>query len=132
MFADGNRRVWFHLEQQRLPSDPRERIKVWLRVFVRFCCDDPALYQLLYQRSVSGFEPSPPSMQLANRLLERGRAMLADAGFRGLAASDLVTAIGSGLISQQLANDPGGDRWIRHLDRLTDMYLDEPKRRKRR
>lgn len=124
MFADGNRRVWLHLKQQRLPSDPRERIKVWLRAFVRFCCDDPALFQLLYQRSIPGFEPSPQSMQLANRLLKRGRALLADAGLPGLPASDLVTAIGSGLISQQLANDPGGDRWIRLCDDALQMFFD--------
>ena len=24
-----------------------------------------------------------------------------------------------------LANDPGGDHYVRHLDRLIDMYLDE-------
>ena len=31
----------------------------------------------------------------------------------------------AGLLSQQLSNDPGGNRWIRQLDRVMDMYLKE-------
>ncbi len=30
-----------------------------------------------------------------------------------------------------VANDPDGDRWTRHLDRLIDLYLDDAKRRRR-
>jgi hypothetical protein len=30
-----------------------------------------------------------------------------------------------GLIDAQLANDPGGDRWGRLLDRAIDMYVDD-------
>jgi hypothetical protein len=36
----------------------------------------------------------------------------------------------AGLIDAQMSNDPGGNRWVRHLDRLTDMYLDDAKRRR--
>lgn len=124
MFADGNRRVWRYIQQQPVESDPRERIKSWLRAFVRFCAADPALYQLLFQRSIPGFEPSPDSMALANQFLEWGRAALADAGLDDLAASDLITAITSGLISQQTANEPGGDRWIRLCDDAFQMFFD--------
>jgi AcrR family transcriptional regulator len=124
MFADGNRRVWQYVQQQPTPSDPRERIKAWLRAFVRFCCDDPALYQLLFQRSIPGFEPSRGSMELANQSLQWGRAALADAGVHDAAASDLVTAVVSGLIGQQTANDPGGDRWIRLCDDALQMFFD--------
>ena len=28
-------------------------------------------------------------------------------------------------IEAQLANDPGGNRWSRHLNRLVDLYLDD-------
>jgi AcrR family transcriptional regulator len=134
MFADGNRRIWLHLQQQPVESNPRDRLKLWLRAFVRFCCADPALYQLLFQRSIPGFEPSRESMELANQFLEWGRAALADAGLRELAASDLITAITSGLISQQTANEPGGDRWIRLCDDAFQMffdYFDNPRREQR-
>ena len=30
----------------------------------------------------------------------------------------------AGLGAQQIANDPGGDRWTRHLEALLDMFLD--------
>ena len=34
------------------------------------------------------------------------------------------TAIIGGLVDQQLANDPGGDRWGRLVDRVVDMLAD--------
>ena len=124
MFADGNRRTWEHLQQQPVESDPRKRIKAWTRAFVRFCCDDPALYQLLFQRTIPGFEPSRESMVLATRSLEWGRAALADAGVHDPAGSDMLFAIISGLIGQQTANEPGGDRWIRLCDEAVQMFFD--------
>ena len=39
--------------------------------------------------------------------------------------ADLFTALLAGLIDQQLANEPGGDRWARLLDRTVDMYATE-------
>jgi AcrR family transcriptional regulator len=124
MFADGNRRIWDHVQQQPVESDPREQIKAWTRGFVRFCCDDPALYQLLFQRSIPGFEPSRESMELATRSLEWGRAALADAGIHDPAGSDMLFAIISGLIAQQTANEPGGDRWTRLCDEAVQMFFD--------
>jgi hypothetical protein len=38
---------------------------------------------------------------------------------------DLYTALTSGLTAQQNANEPGGDRWTRQLDRVISMYLAE-------
>jgi hypothetical protein len=35
----------------------------------------------------------------------------------------LFTALLSGLADQQIANDPGGDRWLRLVDSAVDMYL---------
>jgi hypothetical protein len=37
---------------------------------------------------------------------------------------DLYTALVGGLVDQQWANDPGGSRWARLLDRAIDMYAD--------
>jgi len=124
MFADGNRRLWQYIRQQPVESDPRERLKAWMRAFVRYCSDDLALYQVLFQRSIPGFEPSQESMELANEALKWGCAVLADAGIHDPAASDMLTAITSGLIAQQTANDPGGDRWIRLCDDTMQMFFD--------
>ena len=60
-----------------------------------------------------------------------------DRGARGrpmpAAAMDLWTALIGGLSSQQLANEPGGERWIRLFDRAVDMFfaaVDRPPRPK--
>lgn len=124
MFADGNQRLWEYVQEQPVGSDPRGRLRVWLGAFVRFCCDDPALYQLLFQRTIPGFQPSEASMKLANRSLQWGRAVLVEADVHDPAASDLVTAVISGLIAQQTANEPGGDRWIRLTDSAIRMLFD--------
>ena len=39
-----------------------------------FAIEDPVRYQLLYQRTIPGFEPSPESYQLAAEAIERARA----------------------------------------------------------
>lgn len=39
------------------------------------------------------------------------------------AGVDLWTGLITGLTSQQIANDPGGDRWRRLLPDAVDMYL---------
>lgn len=124
MFAEGTWRLWHLVQQQPAESDPRERLKAWLRTFVRYSCDDPALYQVLFQRSIPGFEPSPESMELANKTVTWGRAALVDAGVHDPAGWDMLTSIISGLIGQQTANEPGGDRWIRLFDDALQMFFD--------
>jgi hypothetical protein len=39
--------------------------------------------------------------------------------------ADICTALISGLISQQLANDPGGQRWRRLIPRVVSMFADD-------
>ena len=58
-----------------------------------------------------------------NRQSKR-REALADAGIRDPAGSDMLFSIISGLISQQTANEPGGDRWIRLCDGAVQMFFD--------
>jgi hypothetical protein len=36
---------------------------------------------------------------------------------------DLWTALMTGLASQQVSNDPGGDRWRRLLEPAVEMFL---------
>jgi hypothetical protein len=37
---------------------------------------------------------------------------------------DVYTALIAGLGGQQIANDPGGDRWTRLLEPVLDCFLD--------
>ena len=56
-------------------------------------------------------------------MFSRVQSTLIDHGFTDPEAMDVWTAIISGLTNQQLANDPGGDRWRRLVDRMVDMFI---------
>jgi hypothetical protein len=36
----------------------------------------------------------------------------------------MYTALTSGIVNQQMANDPGGTRWTKLTDELMDMYIE--------
>ena len=130
MFADGNRRLLERLEALELPRSPRAAVKAFMGAFVQFALEDTARCLLLFQRPVPGFEPSAESYARAQAVLDRAVAVLRTAGVERQGDVDCFVAMIAGLIDAQMSNDPGGDRWIRHLDRLTDMYLDDAKRRR--
>jgi AcrR family transcriptional regulator len=135
MFADGNRRLLEQLDAPGLPTDPRAAVKAYMRVFVDFAVADAARSELLFHRPIPGFEPSPESYALAEAVLDRAVELLAAAGMTDPADVDCIIAMVAGVIDAQTSNDPGGDRWTRHLDRLIDLYLDEAtgsKRKERR
>ena len=39
--------------------------------------------------------------------------------------ADIYTALIGGLVNQQLANDPGGQRWRRLIPRVMSMFADD-------
>ena len=94
-----------------------------MRLFTEFCAADPVRYQLLMERPIPGFAPSPESFQITAAALAGTRADLEAAGARGEPALDLFRALITGLVSLQIANDPGGDRWTRLQDDALDMFL---------
>ena len=130
MFADCNRQLLERLEGLELPSDPRNAVKCFMAAFVAFAVEDPARCALLLQRPLPGFEPSIESYALAQVALSRATALLQAAGLDSQGDVDCFIAMVAGLIDAQISNDPGGDRWIRHLDRLTDMHLDDTRQRR--
>lgn len=125
MFADGNRELLGRLDAVALPADPRRAVKVFMRAFVDFAIEDPTRTELLLMRPIPGFEPSPDAYGLAVAVLDRSIVLLRATGMRKQADVDCFTAMVGGLIAAQLSNDPGGNRWVRHLDRLIDLYLDD-------
>ena len=104
-------------------DDPREVLKVTATRFSEFCTSSPTHYQLLFQRTIPGFEPSPESFTPAVRSLAVLRDTLALNGITEARHLDLWTALITGLIDQQVSNDPGGDRWTRLIDETVDMFL---------
>ena len=109
---------------RRLPSSPRSALKKIARTFFDFEVSDLARHQLMNQRTIPGFEPSPAAYAPSVQVLEDLHEVMAGLGVREAGDIDLYTAIVGGLIDAQQANDPGGDRWSRLLDRAIDMFAD--------
>ncbi|MET7278178.1 TetR/AcrR family transcriptional regulator [Kribbella sp. NPDC005582] len=104
-------------------DDPTRDLLTEAEAFVRFCVDDVPRYQLLFQRSVPGFTPSPESYELAISALENTRELLARNGVHDQRHLDIWTALTTGLVDQQVSNEPGGDRWTRLVADATEMFL---------
>jgi AcrR family transcriptional regulator len=124
MFAEGNRVLLDRMAATTWPEEPRELLRTMARMFVQFSAEDTARAQLLFQRAIPDFEPSAESYALAVEVVEQATARLVAAGVREGAQFDLWTALVSGLASQQLANDPGGERYLTLIDDAVDMYAD--------
>jgi AcrR family transcriptional regulator len=108
----------------RIDGDgPHEILTAYARRFVEFCTSDPARYQLLFQRTLPGFEPTPESFAPAIRALADTQELLGSHGISDAEHIDLWTALITGLVDQQISNDPGGDRWIRLVDQSVTLLL---------
>jgi AcrR family transcriptional regulator len=130
MFADGNRQLLEWLDAVRLPANPRTALKKFMAAFVAFAIEDPARYELLFQRHIPGFAPSPESYALAEDVLGRVYKMVDEAGVTAQGDVDCFVAMVAGLMEAQISNDPGGNRWTRHLSRLIDLYVDDAIKRR--
>ena len=132
MFADGNRRLLDRLDVVKRSADSRLHLKRLLHAFVDFAMEDPARSELLFQRHVPGFAPTAPSYALAEEALGRVIEAMRDAGVTDQRDVDCLVAVVGGLVEAQLANEPGGRRWVRHLDRMIDLHVDDAIRRSNR
>lgn len=118
-----------------LPRSARTAIKKVAHLFFDFAMANPARYQLMNERIIPGFVPTVESYAPAVDVLERMRSHLHGFGVTDPGDVDLLLALVGGLINAQQANDPGGDRWARLLDKAVDMFADSlrlpgnPKRR---
>jgi AcrR family transcriptional regulator len=128
MFADGWRQ-FLDCVRHDYPSDPRKALAQFVGECVQFSSDDVVRHQLLLQRTIPGFEPSPESFAVAIEFYEFGSGLVRRAGVHDSADIDVFTAIVSGLAHQQVANDPGGTRWVRLADRTVEMFLADVERR---
>lgn len=129
MFADGYRQLLAYIGTRRRADDPRQALANLVTDCVRFSSDDVVRHQLLFQRTIPGFEPSQASMTLAVEFYNLARERCDAAGIRTQADMDVLTALISGLAHQQVANNPGGRRWVRYADRVVEMFLADLDRR---
>ena len=126
MFRQGYEEFTAYLTADPGPTDPPlERVRAHAHRFFLFCTSDPVRYQLLFLRTIPGFAPSQQSYAVAVDALQRMHDDLVDLGVTDPQAGDLATALFTGLVSQQIANEPGGSRWLRLVDRAASMLLAE-------
>jgi AcrR family transcriptional regulator len=112
MFQDGQEQL-LERSRQRVPlDDPREEIVAIVEDLVRFSSEDIVRHQLLFQRTIPGFEASEAAMAPSHQFVELVAERLQAAGITGPSEVDVFSALASGLAHQQVANDPGGDRWV--------------------
>ena len=125
MFADGNRQLLERIKLLDLPADPRAALKLLVRSWLDFAMEDMARCELLFQRHLPGFTPSHESYALAEDALMALGELAQAAGVTEPGDIDCIVAVAGGLLDAQVANDPTGDRWIRHLNRLIDLLVDD-------
>ena len=106
-----------------IPGDLLDGIREIMGYFVEFCVADPVRYQLLFQRTIPGFEPSAESYAISQNAMRLTRDWFADHGLDRPEVIDLFTAIGSGIAAQQNSNEPGGDRWTTLVDDAALMFV---------
>jgi AcrR family transcriptional regulator len=123
MFAQGATALVDALARREVGAKPQEtlRARVWL--FTEFCVADPVRYQLLLERPIPGFEPTADSFKIMVKALAGTRADLEATGIHGERALDMMRALITGLVSLQVASDPGGDRWTRLQDDALKMFF---------
>ncbi|WP_405061257.1 TetR/AcrR family transcriptional regulator [Kribbella sp. NBC_01505] len=115
-------------------DDIRELDLIAVKAFSRWCLENPVYSQLLFWRTVPGFEPSPEAFAPAQDALDDLRQHLQNGVDRGQlrpeAATEeglaLYTSITAGLVSQQMANEPDASfedgRYVRLLPTVLDMF----------
>jgi AcrR family transcriptional regulator len=138
LFGEGARRVraaWLEAEVGLEGVDPLTRLRAMQEAFCRWCIENPVLSQLLFWRTVPGFEPSPESFAPAAELLDDMRSRLQAAVDARQLASEaagddgvaIFTSLVAGVVSQQFANEPDAayeqGRFIRLYPTVLDMFI---------
>jgi AcrR family transcriptional regulator len=124
MFGQAYEQLLARLDAAELVGTARDQLLRVSRIILDFTVENPPRQQLMFQRTIPGFEPSPATYALAVRVVDRCVALLSALGAGSPAQVDVYTVLVGGLGAQQVANDPGGDRFTRHLEALLDLFLD--------
>jgi AcrR family transcriptional regulator len=132
MFLQGNLELLDRYERMPELDDAVEGFRAGARLFVAFTVEDPARAQLMFMRTIPGFEPSAETYEVAVRIVDLSKKRFARVGITKPEHFDLWTGLISGLSWQQIANEPGGDRWVRLVDDVVDMFLDHVNKKRGR
>lgn len=116
-------------------TDPVAALRASQEDLLRWCLHRPVLAQIIFLRPVPGFEPSEQTWGSALSQFQRLREILRRAGAVGQLrpdgasddAMEILACLASGVMTRQLANEPGaaidGGRIARLLPTILDMFF---------
>lgn len=123
LFRDGFTDLAARLADTGSSGEPVERLVAAVDTLLQFCAASPARYHLMLQRTVPGYTPTAKSHEIAlgalGSLLER----LAAAGVTEPEDVDVFRGLVNGLAAEQIANDPGGRRFISRAEHAVRVFL---------
>ncbi len=126
LFAEGYQALFEEQRRWRLVSEhqePLEALTTGISNWITFCQQSVGRYQLMFTNAVPGWHPSEEAYAASRLVFDGLLVYLTRLGIRGTERIDLTTAVMGGLASQQLANDPNGDRWRRLAPAAARMLL---------
>jgi AcrR family transcriptional regulator len=107
-----------------LPDDRRAALQMLARAFYDYATADLARHQLMSQRIIPGFEPTPEAYAPSVKVLERSRERVLQLADVSSEDFEIWVALLAGLVNQHHANDPGGGHHAGLLRRAVDMWAD--------
>jgi AcrR family transcriptional regulator len=113
-------------------TDQLELGQIGVAAFGKWCIENQVLCQLLFWRTVPGFEPTPEAFAPAVAAIEDLRTNLQNAVDAGQLRPDVVseegialfTAMTAGVLSQQMANEPDATYEEGQYTRLMPVVVD--------
>jgi AcrR family transcriptional regulator len=123
MFSQAAKSLLDHVKSWSYSADPRQAVRDSCLALFDFVVEHPVEGLLIFERTIPGFEPSAAAYGYAQDYVKFTINLLAKAGVKDQGHVDLFIAMVGGLINQQQTNEPGGDRWTRHLEAVLEMLF---------
>lgn len=117
LFADGFADLRHAFDQLPAVTDPVQGVVDVAIAFVDHLVDRPAAYHLMFQGTVPGFRPTEESHGIALTVLRELVDRLAAAGVTEADDIALVRSVMSGVVAEQIANDPSGRLFADQVER---------------
>lgn len=106
-------------------DEPRACLLGLATVYFDYAVEDLERHQIMDMPMLPDFTPSEQAYRPSVECYSIMQATLRRIGIRKESDVALYTALIGGLVNQQLANDPKGDRWRRVIPRAMRMFADD-------
>ncbi len=123
LFRDGFSELGERLDSTGSSTDSTDALIAAVQTVLGFCAASPARYHLMLQRTVPGFTPSDESLAVALAALDQVLCRLTAVGVDDPADVDVFRGLVNGLAAEQIANDPGGRRFIDRAEHAVRVFL---------